>query len=147
MSNKNNCNNFYMIQSKINNNTYLVSSSNQDTAYLTFYNNVLSQKYNIDSRFDLISDEAKIYVCEELFEIFKASANELIDRFSADYVMCLTETNEVFCVSESDDIDILSDEINDTLYCLNDKVCIFNTCYSKNDYECNKETENEREYI
>ena len=55
---RNNKNNFYMIQSKNNSNTYLVSSSNQDTAYLTFYNKVLSLKYNIDSRFDLISDES-----------------------------------------------------------------------------------------
>ena len=145
MSNKKN--NFYMIQSKNNSNTYLVSSLNQDTAYLTFYNKVISQKYNIDSRFEIISDDAKIYVCEELFDIFKISANELIDRFSADYVMCLIETNEVFCIAESDDIDALSDEINDTLYCLSDKVCLFNTCYNENDYECNKETENEREYI
>ena len=143
----NNKNNFYLIQSKNNSNTYLVSSLNQNTAYLEFYNKVLLQKYKIDSRFDLISDEAKIYVCEELFEIFKASANELIDTFSADYIMCLTETNQVFCVSESDDIDALSDEINDTLYCLSDKVCIFNTCYNENDYKYNKETENEREYI
>lgn len=143
----NNKNNLYTIQNKINDNTYLISSLNQDTAYLTFYNKVLLQKYNIESRFELISDEAKIYLCEELFDIFKISANELIDRFSYDYVMCLIETNEVFCVAESDDIDSLSNEINDTLYCLNDKVCIFNTCYSENDYECNKETENEREYI
>ena len=143
----NNKNNFYMIQSKNNSNTYLVSSSNQDTAYLTFYNNVLSQKYNIDSHFELISDDAKIYVCEELFEIFKASANELIDRFSADYVTCLIETNEVFCVSDSDDIDALSDEINDTLYCLSEKVCIFNTSYNNDDYKHNEETENERECI
>lgn len=143
----NNKNNFYMIQNKNNSNTYLVSSSNQDTAYLEFYNKVLLQKYKIDSRFDLISDEAKIYVCEEFFEIFKASTNELINRFSDDYVMCLIETNEVFCVSESDDIDTLSDEINDILYFLKDKVCIFNTCYSENDYEYNEETENEREYI
>lgn len=144
---RNNKNNFYMIQSKNNSNTYLVSSSNQDTAYLTFYNKVLSLKYNIDSRFDLISDEAKIYVCEKLFEIFQMSAKELTNRFSDDYVMCLTETNEVFCVSESDYIDVLSDEINDTLYCLSDKVCIFNTSYNNDNYEHNVETENEREYI
>lgn len=143
----NNKNNFYMIQSKNNSNTYLVSSSNQNTAYLTFYNNVLSQKYNIDSHFELISDDAKIYVCEELFEIFIISTNELTNRFSADYVTCLIETNEVFCVSESDDIDVLSDEINDTLYCLSEKVCVFTTCYNNDDYEHNEETENEREYI
>lgn len=143
----NNKNNFYMIQSKNNSNTYLVSSLNQNTAYLEFYNKVLLQKYKIDSRFDLISDEAKIYVCEELFEIFIISANELIDTFSVDYVMCLIETNEVFCIAESDDIDSLSNEINDTLYCLNDKVCIFNTSYNNDYYEHNEKTENEREYI
>lgn len=143
----NNKNNFYVIQRKNNSNTYLVSSLNQDTAYLTFYNKVLLQKYNIDSRFNLISDEAKIYICEELFEIFKISANELMDRFSDDYVMCLIETNEVFCIDESDDIDALSDEINDILYCLNDKACIFNTSYNNDDYEYNVKTENERECI
>lgn len=143
----NNKNNFYVIQSKNNSNTYLVSSSNQNTAYLTFYNKVLSQKYNIDSHFELISDDAKIYVCEELFEMFQVSAKMLTDRFSDDYVMCLIETNEVFSVAESDDIDVLSDEINDILYCLSNKVCIFNTCYNNDDYEHNEKIENEREYI
>ena len=36
----NNKNNLYAIECKINSNTYLVSSKNQDTAYLKFYNKV-----------------------------------------------------------------------------------------------------------
>lgn len=143
----NNKNNLYAIECKINSSTYLVSSSNQNTAYLTFYNNVLSQKYNIDSHFDLISDDVKIYVCEEFFDIFEISAKELIDNFSNDYVISLIETNEIFCVSEADDIDVLSDEINDILFCLEDKVCLFNTYYNGYDLEYNEETENERENI
>lgn len=116
---------FFILNSKEDNSAYLGYGENEDEVKLKLYNQKIAGEFSIDTKYNLISDDVKRYIIESCYDIDEISEDELAESMGYDYIICCIESDNIYCLSEPDDIEETSETFNDLLNNLADRVCLF----------------------